>query len=98
MSIATTQNVAMRELSKRGAFTASPQDGRVLATYHGRSLALEIKNPGDILTRQQQDDLATAAKAGAICAVIATPFDLSRLLDRIDHRHNPDPTPTRRAG
>lgn len=85
----------MRLLHRRGAWAVKVHGGAcgrngipdILATYRGRPLALEFKQPGRHPTRLQQHELDQAAAAGAITAVITSVSQLAQLLDDIDGRH-----------
>lgn len=83
---------AQQLLTRRGAWhikthgTGAGRNGTpdIIATYRGRSLALEAKQPGRKPTRLQQHELDSASAAGAISAVITSRTDIKRILDEID--------------
>lgn len=89
----------LRELARRGAWATRPrasQPGRdgipaIIGAYRGRPLALAVHQAGTHPSRSETRELAHAAKAGAIAAVITSPDQLSRLLDRIDAKTDPQP-------
>jgi len=65
-----------------GPYKAGQPD--IIACYHGRMLALEVKRPGNKATKLQQAILAKWEAAGVVTAVVTCVEDVKEILKEVN--------------
>ncbi len=97
MAEAAIVKTIQKTLTDRGAWHFKTHGGGltrsgipdIAASYKGRFLALEVKQPGNYPTRLQKHELDRAHRAGAIAAVVRSRDDVDHLLNQIDREMRP---------